>query len=107
MAGLPGRAYRGGVARTSSVTITGAQAPLSADQRARTRRYLISMAIRTVCFIGAIIASGWLRWALVAGAVLLPYIAVVMANAGRKRAERAEPMIILNDQREIGARPHD
>ncbi|SRR5690606_32507733 len=101
------RDYRGGVARTSSVTITGAQAPLSADQRARTRRYLISMAIRTVCFIGAIIATGWLRWALVAGAVLLPYVAVIMANAGRKRAERAEPMIILKDQRQIGARPHE
>ena len=100
------RDYRGGVARTSSVTITGAQAPLSADQRARTRRYLISMAIRTVCFIGAIIASGWLRWALVAGAVLLPYVAVIMANAGRKRADRAEPMIILKDQRQIGSRPH-
>lgn len=65
------------------------------------------MAIRTVCFIGAIIASGWLRWALVAGAVLLPYVAVVMANAGRKRSERPQPMIILNDQREIGARPRD
>jgi len=65
------------------------------------------MAIRTVCFIGAIIASGWLRWALVAGAVLLPYVAVIMANAGRKRSERPQPMIILNDQREIGARPHD
>ena len=101
------RDYRGGVARTSSVTITGAQAPLSADQRARTRRHLISMAIRTVCFIGAIIATGWLRWALVAGAVLLPYVAVIMANAGRKRAERAEPMIILKDQRQIGARPHE
>ena len=89
------------------MSITGAQAPLSADQRARTRRYLISMAIRTVCFIGAIIASGLLRWALVVGAVLLPYVAVIMANAGRKRSERPQPMIILNDQREIGARPHD
>ena len=51
--------------------------------------------------------SSWLRWALVAGAVLLPYVAVIMANAGRKRAERAEPMIILKDQRQIGARPHE
>lgn len=89
------------------MTITGAQAPLSADQRARTRRYLISMAIRTVCFIGAIVTTGWLRWTLVAAAVVLPYVAVVMANAGRKRADRAQPMIILNDQREIGARPHE
>lgn len=65
------------------------------------------MAIRTVCFLGAILASGWLRWLLVAGAVLLPYVAVVMANAGRKSAPKASPMIILNDQREIGPNRHD
>lgn len=87
-----------------SVSITGAKVPLSEDQKQRTRRYLWSMAIRTVCFIGAILASGWLRWALVAGAVLLPYFAVVMANAGRGRSKQAAPMLILNDQRQIGAR---
>lgn len=75
------------------------------DQRARTRRYLVSMAVRTVCFIGAIIASGWLRWALVVAAVLLPYVAVVMANAGRKRSAAAPATIILNDQRRLGSRP--
>jgi hypothetical protein len=92
------------VARSDdTVSITGAKVPLSEDQKQRTRRYLWSMAIRTVCFIGAILASGWLRWALVAGAVLLPYFAVVMANAGRSRSKRAAPMIILNDQRQIGA----
>ena len=87
-----------------SISITGAKVPLSEDQKQRTRRYLVSMAIRTVCFIGAILASGWLRWALVAGAVLLPYFAVVMANAGRSRSVKSTPMIILNDQRQIGAR---
>ena len=72
------------------IPITGVQVPLSEDQRARTRRYLISMAVRTICFVGAIIATiGWLRWALVAGAVFLPYIAVVMANAGRGRSRTA------------------
>lgn len=65
--------------------ITGAQTGLSAEQRARTRRYLTSMAIRTVCFLGAIVAHGPLRWALVVGAALLPYIAVVGANVGRER----------------------
>jgi Protein of unknown function (DUF3099) len=93
------------VARSDdSISITGAKVPLSEDQKQRTRRYLMSMAIRTVCFIGAILASGWLRWALVAGAVLLPYFAVVMANAGRSRSAKSPPMIILNDQRQIGAR---
>lgn len=65
------------------------------------------MAVRTVCFVGAILASGWLRWTLVAGAVLLPYIAVIMANAGRSRAPTATPTIILNEQRQIGAHRHD
>ena len=91
------------MARSSdSISITGAQVSLVEDQRARTRRYLLSMAIRTICFIGAIVASGWLRWALLAGAVVLPYVAVVMANAGRKRAPTSSPMFILNDQRQIG-----
>jgi hypothetical protein len=67
----------------------------------------MSMAIRTVCFLGAIVTTGWLRWTLVAGAVLLPYVAVVMANAGRKSAPKSTPMIILNDQREIGPGRHD
>ncbi len=92
---------------TESISITGAQVSRVEDQRARTRRYLFSMAIRTVCFVGAILASGWLRWALVAGAVVLPYVAVVMANAGRKSAPKASPMIILNDQREIGPNRHE
>ena len=65
------------------------------------------MAIRTVCFILAIVASGWLRWALVAAAVFLPYVAVVMANAGRSRAPKAAPTILLNEQRQINAPPKD
>ncbi len=90
-----------------SIPITGASVPLSEDQRQRTRRYLISMAVRTVCFILAIVASGWLRWALVAAAVFLPYVAVVMANAGRRRSPKAAPMIVLNEQRQISAPPRD
>lgn len=65
-------------------SITGARSSLTDDQSPRTRSYLISMGIRTACFVGAVIASGWLRWALVAGAVLLPYVSVVIANAGRE-----------------------
>lgn len=57
-------------------------APISpADDRAhRERRYLFSMTIRLACFLGAIVTDGWIRWVLAAGAVILPYIAVVMAN---------------------------
>lgn len=91
------------MARTrQSIPITGARVSLREDQRLRTRRYLISMGIRTVCFVAAIIASGWLRWALFAGAVFLPYVAVVMANAGRARSERGKPAMVVNQQRQIG-----
>jgi len=67
--------------------ITHARTSLSEEQSGRTRRYLWSMGIRTACFIAAIVASGWLRWLLVGAAVVLPYIAVVFANAGRESDE--------------------
>ena len=69
--------------------ITGARTGLHDDVRGRQRRYVISMSVRTVAVILA--ASLWNveRYvaivALVLGAVL-PYIAVVVANAGRERA---------------------
>ncbi|MFC7866653.1 DUF3099 domain-containing protein [Streptomyces murinus] len=68
--------------------ITGARTGLAEDVRGRQRRYVISMAIRTVAVILA--ATLWnverpfAVVALVAGAIL-PYIAVVVANAGRER----------------------
>ena len=65
--------------------ITQAQRGLSVEQTARTKRYLISMGIRTACVIAAIFVPGWPRWVLIAGAVVLPYVAVVIANAGRER----------------------
>jgi hypothetical protein len=73
------------------VRITTAATSPQEDISARQRRYVISMTIRTLCFLGAVVVGqGWLRWVLVAGAVLLPYVAVVMANAvGTKSEELA------------------
>ena len=68
-------------------TVTSAQRKLSDEQTARTRKYLISMGIRTACVIAAIFIPGWPRWVLIAGAVILPYLAVVIANAGRENDE--------------------
>lgn len=75
--------------------ITAAGAPLSEEQRGRTRRYLISMGIRTLCFLGAIVVAGPMRWVLVVGAVGLPYVAVVLANAG-KESKRAAPVLTVD-----------
>jgi len=71
--------------RDEAVRITTASSNAQDEIRGRQRRYLFSMAIRTVCFLGAVVASGWLRWSLVGAAVLLPYVAVVMANAVASR----------------------
>lgn len=79
--------------------ITGVRRGLAEDQAERTRRYLISMGIRTACFLGAVLAHGWLRWVLIAGAVVLPYLAVVFANAGRERTGSLEPQMYLRPER--------
>lgn len=68
-----------------AVSITSASESHEADLNARTRKYLILMAIRMVCFVGAVFAHGWFRWTLVAGAVVLPWIAVQIANAVKRR----------------------
>lgn len=64
--------------------VTSAQESLSDDLSRRTRRYLITMGIRTACFASIVFVNGWMRWVAIAGAVFLPYIAVVAANAGRE-----------------------
>ena len=72
-----------------AVRITTAGASRNADISARQRRYVLSMGIRTVCFVAAIIASmagiHWLWPILIAAALLLPYVAVVMANAANTK----------------------
>ena len=42
------------------------------------------MGIRVACVIACFFAQGWWLLAFVIGAVLLPYIAVVIANVGGK-----------------------
>jgi hypothetical protein len=68
--------------------ITGARTGLAEDVRGRQRRYVISMAVRTLSVILAVSLWNVERYvaivALVLGA-LLPYVAVVIANAGRER----------------------
>lgn len=79
------RAARGARSTDEVVRITSAPEPLSDDLARRGRRYLWQMSIRVVCFIGAVAVDHWSRWLLMAAAVILPYVAVVLANAGRER----------------------
>jgi len=47
------------------------------------------MAFRILCFIACILTTGVWRWSLFIGALVLPWIAVVIANAGRENAAGA------------------
>ena len=75
-----------------AVRITTAATSRNADIAARQKRYLLSMGLRTLCFVGAIVVgSGWLRWVLVVAALVLPYVAVVMANAASPKVAGTVP----------------
>ena len=84
-------------------SITNAQRGTADQQSGRTRKYLISMSIRTVCFILAIVIPGWPRIAFIIAALALPYLAVVVANAGR---ENDDPPIDQVADINLGALPH-
>ncbi len=64
--------------------VTSAPKSLTSDLSGRQKRYFISMMIRTLCFILTVILPSPYRWFPLAGAVTLPYIPVVIANAGRE-----------------------
>jgi hypothetical protein len=71
-----------------AVRITTAPVSRSEDIRGRERRYIISMTIRSIAFVAAVaVGPGWLRWVLIAAALVLPYVAVVLANAGNQRQD--------------------
>jgi hypothetical protein len=65
------------------VRITTATRSHQEDIAIRQRRYVISMGIRTVCFVLAVVFMGhWFMWLLIAASFVLPYVAVILANAG-------------------------
>ena len=43
-------------------------------------KYTVAMTVRVVCLILGMVVQGWLMWVFFAGAILLPYFAVVIAN---------------------------
>jgi len=74
--------------RDQAYVVTEARTGHSADIAYRERRYLIMMAIRTVCFITAVLMFvnhlGWLTAIPLVGALVIPYFAVIFANGGRE-----------------------
>jgi hypothetical protein len=70
--------------KNESHSITSAPVSLSKDQSGRARRYFISMMIRTICFIATVLLPNPYRWFTLVAALFLPYISVIVANAGRE-----------------------
>lgn len=64
------------------VNVTSAPQSRAEELAGRQRKYLISMSLRVLCFLAAILVGhGWLMYVMIGGALVLPYFAVVMANA--------------------------
>jgi DUF3099 family protein len=72
--------------RTKPTAITELPPSPDAERRTRMIRYTIAMSIRLVCFILAIVIQEWWRVIPLVGAVVLPYIAVVIANNAMRGA---------------------
>ncbi|WP_237700598.1 DUF3099 domain-containing protein [Janibacter sp. HTCC2649] len=66
-------------------SVTSARSAADDDINARMKHYLVTMGVRTGCFVLAFVTQGWIRWTCVGLAVVLPYVAVVFANARAPR----------------------
>jgi hypothetical protein len=78
------------------------------ELRQRTRRYLVTMGVRVVCVVLAIVLYEldlhWEAAVAIAASLVLPWVAVVAANAGPSRDDTADPSLYAPpQQRSIGA----
>jgi hypothetical protein len=81
------------------------------DESSRVRHYLLTMGIRIVCLLAMVFVQpyGWYTWVFGAGAIVLPYIAVVIANVGKDAhettAERPELALPAAPAAPVAAEP--
>jgi hypothetical protein len=61
-------------------TITTLPPSPEAERRSRMIKYTIAMTIRVLCIFALLFAKGWWLAVFAAGAIFLPYFAVVLAN---------------------------
>ena len=72
--------------RSAHESITSLPAAPADERRGRMLEYTVMMSIRVLCIISLIWVRGWWLVIPAAGAIFLPYFAVVVANAVRPRA---------------------
>lgn len=66
---------------TKAQSVTALQISPELERRRRFIKYTVAMVVRVICVILAVSVQGWLMWVFAAGAIFLPYFAVVIANA--------------------------
>jgi hypothetical protein len=73
------------------------------DAQARMRKYFIMMSVRVVCFVLMVVITpyGWHTGILAVGAIILPYLAVVVGNVGSD----AEDAKAVAPERQLTAPP--
>ena len=86
------------------ISVTSAQPGRSEDLDSRIVRYAWMMSIRVVCFVLAILTPSPWRWMFIISAVVLPYFAVVLANAHRTTSLSSAAPFIAPERPAIG--PH-
>lgn len=74
-------------------SITDAAAAHSDDMRERMIKYALAMGIRMVCLILIFVVDGWFKLVAVAGAIFLPWIAVVIANGSDKAETHSDALL--------------
>jgi hypothetical protein len=68
-------------------SITSLPESPDAGRHRRMIQYGVAMGIRVLCVIACFFVHGWWLFVPIVGAVVLPYIAVVLANVGQQEGE--------------------
>ncbi|PYI38435.1 DUF3099 domain-containing protein [Arthrobacter psychrolactophilus] len=81
--GAPRRSkFRQGAAESEIPAITNATQAHSDEMRGRMIKYAVTMGIRMVCLGAIFLFHGWYVLIPIVGAVILPWVAVMIANGG-------------------------
>lgn len=103
-------ARRSGASPSYSVTSAGVNP--AEDRAHRMRMYFIAMTLRLACVLSLFWLRGWWVTIAVAGAIILPWFAVMVGNAvehgGAKQLKAPDPLEILGSEpveTETGAVP--
>jgi hypothetical protein len=74
-------------------SITDAAAAHSDEMHQRMVKYAVAMGIRMVCLLLIFVVDGWFKLLPIAGAVFLPWVAVVIANGSDKAEIHSDSLL--------------